>query len=464
MSDSDALLWTIGRDPVLRTTIVAVLVLDRSPRFGEVRARMEGLTQAEPRLRSRVEPAPLGWGRPAFVDDPGFDVDLHLRRMVAPPPATLRTVLDLAQVMGTVSFDPALPLWEAVVVEGLDAGQAAMVIKLHHAVVDGVGGIGVAMRLLDRHRGARPSDRPETPAGPGGPAPPAGPASPSASAAGVLRAGWAQAASASRQLLGLAARTAARPVEQAARARAGARSVARLLAPARRPMSALLSERGIARRFEVLDLDPRRLHEAGAATHSTMNDVFVTGVLGGLRRYHEAHGRPVEALRVLMPVSVRTGGHEATGNHFVPARFVLPACADPAERLGRVREITASWKNAPGLAVSDVLAAGLDRLPPPLVSRVWGSLLKGDDFVATNVPGPRFETYLAGARIEHFYAFAPPSGAALNVALVTPAGRACVGVNLDAAAVRDPSVMTRCLQDGFDEVLGLAGRVTRASA
>ena len=169
MSDSDALLWRIGRDPVLRTTIVAVLVLDRAPRFAEVRRRLAALAEAVPRFRSRLVPAPLGWGRPRWVCTPDFDVDLHLRRMVAPPPATVRSVLDLAQVMGTTESDPALPLWEAVVVEGLADGQAALVVKLHHVVVDGIGGLAVATRLLDTHRRPRPP-RParRPPAGPRG--------------------------------------------------------------------------------------------------------------------------------------------------------------------------------------------------------------------------------------------------------------------------------------------------------
>lgn len=83
-------------------------------------------------------------------------------------------------------------------------------------------------------------------------------------------------------------------------------------------------------------------------------------------------------------------------------------------------------------------------------------MLKGDDFVVTNVPGLPFETYLAGAHVESMYGFAPTSGAALNVSLLTPADRACVGINIDTAAVPDGSVLTRCLREGFDEVCSLA--------
>ena len=454
MSDSDALLWTIGRDPVLRTTVVAVMVLDRAPRFADVRARVEELTLAVPRLRRRAVPAPLGWGRPTWVADEGFDLDLHLRRVVAASPATVRTVLDMAQVMGTTAFDPALPLWEVVLVEGVDGGRAALVIKLHHAVVDGVGGLAMLVQLLDRQRRPRRAVA--------GPAP--SPAVPAPRAA----APWAQAAargwSTGRRVVRFAGRSATDPLGQLGRTVAGARSGARLLAPARRPMSGILTGRSVVRRYEILDLDTDRMHQVAAGADCTLNDVFVAGVVCGLRRYHVAHDAPVDGLRVLMPVNVRTGAHAAGGNHFVPARFVIPVADDPAEQLGLVHRLAASWKSAPGLALSDVLAAGLDRLPPQLVGAVWGSMLKGDDFVATNIPGPGFETYLAGGLVERFYAFSPPSGSALNVSLVTPAGRACVGVAADAAAVPDPAFLVDCLGLGFDDVLGLDAGVARREA
>ena len=246
------------------------------------------------------------------------------------------------------------------------------------------------------------------------------------------------------------------PAAQLNRTWAMATSVGRLLAPARHPMSPLMTARSLGRHFEVLDLPPDLIHAAAKATGCTMNDILLTGVLGGLSRYHHEHGVDVEQLRVLMPVSVRRDSDAGGGNHFVPARFVLPAGRDPDERLRSVHDIAESWKHAPGLGLSNVLADALDLLPPPVTTALWGSMLKGDDFVVTNVPGPGFETYLAGAHVESFYGFAPTSGAALNVSLVTPAGRTCVAMNIDTAAIPDSAVLTRCMKDGLDEVLGLA--------
>jgi len=449
MSDADTLLWTMSRDPVLRPTIVAVMALDRAPRWEDVRTRMEAMTRLVPRLRSHVVQRPLGAGRPLFVEDAHFDLDVHIRRIVLPPPGTFRALLDMAQVMATTGFDPGLPLWEAVVVEGIEGERAAFVIKLHHALIDGVGGVAVLVHLLDPHR---------RPAGTRASTSPASPVTERKQIDGVPASRGGSPLlhlPDTRHLFEAALHAASHPAESLDQLRSTAESAARLLAPAGRPMSTLMTERGFGRRFEVLDLSLGELREAEAATGGTLNDVFVAGVVGGLQRYHDLHGANLDSLRMLMPVNMRGGAEPVSGNHFVPARFVVQAARDPGERVREVHRVAGEWKHAPALGLSDMLAAGLNLLPDPLVTALWGSMLKGDDCCITNVPGPPFETYLAGAQVERIYAFAPPSGAALNVALVTLAGRACVGINFDAAAVPDPAKLAACLDEGFGEVVRL---------
>ena len=169
-----------------------------------------------------------------------------------------------------------------------------------------------------------------------------------------------------------------------------------------------MTERGFRRTFEVIDLTPQTLRRAATAMHGTLNDVFVAGVVRGISLYHEFHGVPADGLRMLMPVNVRAAGDPEGGNHFVPARFVVPTPSDAEECVREVQRITGSWKRSPGLALSERLATGLDRLPDPVVSAMWGSMLKGVDVCVTNVPGPTFETYLAGARVDRMYALCSP--------------------------------------------------------
>lgn len=435
MSGADALLWTIGADPVLRPTIIAVLALDCAPSWPDVQARIRRLTQTVPRFRSRAVLRAPGRGRPQFVEDSRFDLGVHLRRIVLPAKASFRDVLDIAQVMATTGFDAELPPWEAVVVEGVDEERAALIVKLHHALVDGIGGIALLASILDQRR----HPRREPPAAATAPAD-----HPAHSVSGRLPS--------PRRVLEGALRAAADPAAQLDRLLSTGASVARLLAPARRPISALMTGRSSRRGFEAFDLPPGALRRAATATGGTINDVFVAGVVRGLSRYHDFHGTAVGGLRALMPVNVRADDDPVGGNHFVPARFVIPVLADAAAGVQEVRRITSSWKHAPGLALSDVLATGLSLLPGPVVRAMWGSMLKGDDFCVTNIPGAPYETYLAGSRVDSFYAFAPPSGAAVNVSLVTPAERACVGVTVDTAAVPDSPKLAACLEEGLVDI------------
>jgi WS/DGAT/MGAT family acyltransferase len=438
MSGSDALLWTVGRDPVLRPTIVAVMALDRAPGWADVRTRVAALVDTVPRLRSRAKSRPLGRGRPQFVIDQRFDLDLHLRRMLLPPEATFRDVLDLAQAMATTGFDPELSLWEAVVVEGVDGKGAAIVIKLHHALVDGVGGVAVLMHLLDTVRNPD-SVRSSVPKITASRAPP----------------GLLGCLPAPQRVIETVLHASMHPFEEVERLVATAASAARLLAPAGRPLSPLMTGRGFRRGFEVLDLTPQALSQAASAMNGTLNDIFVAAVIRGISLYHRFHGMPVDGLRVLMPVNVRSTGDPEGGNHFVPARFIVPTSTDSEECVHDVQRITGSWKHAPGLALSEVLAVGLDKMPDPVITAMWGSMLKGIDFCITNVPGPTFQTYLAGARVERIYAFAPPSGAAVNVSLVTSPDRVCIGIVVDTAAVPDSPQLAASLADGFREVFRL---------
>ncbi len=438
MSGSDALLWAVGRDPVLRPTVVAVMALDRAPCWTDVRDRVASLVDIVPRFRSQAKSRPLGRGRPQFVTDDRFDLDLHLRRMLLPPHATFRDVLDLAQTMATTGFDTELSPWEAVVVEGVDGEGAALVIKLHHALVDGVGGVAVLMHLLDSdfHPTSERSPVPEVIS--------------SRAPVGLLGR-----LPAPRRVIETVLHASAHPFDEAERLVATVMSAARLLAPAGRQISPLMTERDFRRAFEALDLTPQALRQAATAVNGTLNDVFVAAVVRGISLYHEFHGVALDGLRVLMPVNVRAAGDREGGNHFVPARFIVPTPVDTEECVRQVQRITGSWKHAPGLALSDMLAIGLEKVPDPVITAMWGSMLKGVDFCVTNIPGPPFETYLAGARVERMYAFAPPSGAAVNVSLVTSADRACIGIVVDSAAVPDSPQLATCLADGFEEVFRL---------
>ena len=450
MTAADALLWNIEHDPVLRTTITVVALLDRSPDWERLLAKLERGTRDVPRLRQKVVEPPLRLGPPEWVEDAGFDLGYHVRRMRAPGAGTLRDVLDVAEPLSMAGFDRTRPLWELTLVEGLEDGRAAIIQKLHHAIADGVGGVAVAMMLLDLTPDAA--------------LPPLAPASARPADVGVARlarrALTRRARGAARRaagLPGLVERTTAtalrEPVESARWTAGLAGSIARMLAPAGAPRSPLLVGRTLGRSFNVIEVPLDRLRAASHHVGCTLNAAFLAAAVGGTSRYHDKHGGSVDALRVNMPVNVRGRDDELGGNRFVPTRFLLPAgIHDPAERMRTLGAIADRWRSEPALGISDALAAILNALPPVVTTGIFGSMLKGVDLTVTNIPGISVPVWIGGAEVERIFALGPPSGSAVSIALLSHRDTACVGVVCDTGAVEDVGGFVSCVVDAFDEV------------
>jgi len=461
MSDSDALMWTIEKDAMLRSTITAVALLDRAPDRERVHRLFDRGSRIVPRLRQRVRANPLSIAPPRWEVDPHFDLDYHIRTVRAPGGGTLRDVLDLAQPIAMAGFDRARPLWEATVVEGLEGDRAALVLKVHHAVTDGVGSIKLALIMfeLERDGASAHEDLPDEPE------------------AVVLNQAqrWLDAIlheqrrtlgivrrSASSSVTGAALRAAgdlARdPLGTAARVRDLAESVARLAAPATAPLSPLMTGRSLSVHFDTVTSS---LADAKAAAHAagcTLSDVFMAATAAGFARYHEELGAPTPALRVTMPINVRGAATEdLAGNAFVPARFPIPLDEpDPVARMQVLHELVAGQRGEPSLGLVEPLAGLLRRLPTSVSTGLFGAMLKGVDLVVSNVPGAPIPLYTAGSLVESLFAFGPMTGAAANLTLLSYEDRIGVGVNVDPAAVTEPERLIAAFRDGWDEVLALA--------
>jgi len=458
MRHNDAVMWAIERDPQLRSTITAIMLLDRAPDVARIQQRLEALVAEVPRLRQHVANPLLGVGVPRWVDDDDFDLRYHLRTIAAPLRADPRWLMDYAASMAEAAFDRDRPLWEFVVVEGLADGRAALVQKVHHALTDGIGGVQLMIGLLDQTRNGRPAAaRSRATAGV---APVAGDP-----AARVDRGRAWPALRALPVLPGWARTLVVHPMSAATTTWNTATSIRRFLSPGGRQLSPVLRGRSIGWRFDSLELPVADLHQAGEAAQGTINDAFLAAVAGGLRRYHLAHGANVEQLRITLPISLRTAHDTPGSNRFTPVRFALPVGEeDPVARIRQIGALCRRWRHEEALPFTDAIAGALNRLHPVVTTAVMSSLLKGIDVVATNVPGVPFRCYLGGAEVLRHYGLAPLTGAAVNVALLTHAGTACIGINTDRAAVADPEFLVCCLQDGFDELRELAEQSRRRAS
>ncbi len=454
MSDSDALMWNIAKDPVLRSTIVTVNRLDRDPDWDRLVERIDYGSQLIPRLRQRVVTPIMRVGPPHWSADPDFDLSYHLRRVRAPEPATFDTVLDLARTAAMAGFDRARPLWEFTLVEGLEDGGAAVIMKVHHSITDGVGGMKLAMMLYDTEREPAPAGPVDEPA-----VLPLFPPLTLVSRAidhrrrralGMLQRSFGQAFSAASAIV----RSPRAAVDNIALVGG---SVARMLAPATTPRSPIMHGRSLSRDLGTFSVPLDDLKRAAKGSGCSLNDAFIAGALGGLRRYHEDHGVSVEDLRMTMPINVRTDTAQLGGNHFTPARFLVPLTFDdPEQRMQAVRTLSRQVRDEPAIHLTDALAGVLNQLPTTVATALFGAMLKGADFVTSNVPGIPFPVYLAGAELLDNYAFGPLSGSAANITLVSHIDSCCIGVNVDRLAVPDRDEFVRSLRAGFDEIVALA--------
>jgi diacylglycerol O-acyltransferase / wax synthase len=451
LSDSDSLLWRIEADPVLRSPILVVALLDRRPTDARLRATIERACGTLPQLRQRVAEPPLGLGRPVWEDDEHFSLQHHVRREQMTT-GGLRTVLDLAERDAATAFDPARPLWTLRVVDGPDGGSA-IILRIHHAITDGIGGMKLAERIFDRSRnprapaGTRRSGRDGT-------------------AESVHRDGHpdrdggapAAVTAFGRATVGAVGRAAATTIRDPAAAVTAplgmARSAARMLAPTPPGGSPLLTGRGLDRRLHAFETPLDGLRATAASAGGTINDVLLAAVAGAIDTYHRELGSPIAAARVTMPISIRRPGDAGGGNRFTPVRFMLPVDdPDPVARIRIADAIVRAWRSEPAVAGTPALSAALNLLPGPVVTRLFGGLLRSRDVNVSNVPGLSRPTYVGGARIERLWAFAPPAGAAFSVTLVSHGDNCGVAVMCDPAAVAEPDRLGRLVEAGVSEMV-----------
>jgi len=428
MSSSDALIWHIEADPQLRSTIMSVWFLQKPPSPERMRATVERMVNQIPRLRQRVvDDRP----RPRWVTAEQFDVDEHYRFEDLGGHAERADVFALAESWVREPFDRSRPLWQLGVFGGLADGRAALVLKVHHAIADGVGLMMMLAALADlepnpRHRPALADVLP--------------PATPQPKRRRSYR------------------RVVRHPVVTTRAAARSTASIARLVMPTRKPLSPVMTKRSDELCLDVATLPFSTLRNAGKAVGGSVNDAFISLVLDAVDRYHAEHGVSSDRIRVHMPINIRDGATaDRAGNQFVPARIVMDiGDNDTEDRLRRVSNHLAAVRREPALGWVNTVSAAIQRLGVPISRRIIGGMMKGVDVLASNVAGPPCPLYLAGEHVEEFYAFGPPAGAALNVTLFSYDNTVHLGVTSVAAAVESRQQFMTCLDEAIADMAELA--------
>ena len=458
LSGEDLGFWW-GDQPRQRTTMAMLLLLDRRPHFGRLRAAVARAVAAVPRLRQRVVDAPLDLAKPRWEDDPTFDLDFHVRRY-----ALARTdgkhgrarLDDLFRTIGPIyerPFDRTRPLWEMIEFDGPGDG-AAIFFRLHHGVADGVGGNAILAALTD-------GSAEEAPEPLHGEAPPGAWQEPSLPerlrdavfhrieegvdrGRALLRVGWTAATQPSSWV-------------HAARV-AGA-----LISDASQRGDSPLREFGRSRHLRGFDVPFEPLRQAKSALDGQMIDLMLTAVAGAMGRWHRRQGfADATEVLTLVPINLRPwteqGLGAATGNRATGVMVKLPlGIDDPVARFREVHARVCERKASPALEYLPTIAEGLALLPRPLVRALSLVGSQSVNLIVTNVPGIMFPRWVAGARILAGYPFAPLAPQCpVSIALYGYDGRLYVGIDADGTAMPDVDAFAEDLEHAFDEVIWAA--------
>jgi WS/DGAT/MGAT family acyltransferase len=391
----------------------------------ERNALIERVRERLPRLAGhgqRVKRVPLDWRHPAWESPADLDVAAHVQRWMLPAPGGEAELLEMAEQIFAQPLAPDRPLWELHLLEGLEGGRSALLHELHHCAGDGEQGVRVLAGLLDAE-------------------PRAVPAAPEPEASSLADRLLAPARAAARRMIG------------------GTRAVLDAFGavPALPWNEPLQAQRRMACLLLPLDA-ARRIRRASG---TTLNDVVLSVVAGGLGRYLVALGLAPQRLRALVPVSLRAFGAVRGANHI--SAMLVPLAVEISDELARLattRDLTQTLKRRAAWEGVALLLDGLAALPPSVFAGLARSvqLRRFAHLVVTNVRGPERAGRLLGQRVSAVYPFTPiADGLGLGVAVLSYGGSLCLGINADADRIPEPEKLRRGMEESFEALARASG-------
>ncbi len=444
--------------PTVHMHTLKVAIFDPSsvmpdPSFEWIRSEIGRRLHLLPPLRRRLVEVPLGFHHPVWIEDPDLDLAYHVRRVTIPAPGTR---LEMDEVIAEIAgwpLDRRRPLWQMFVLEGFADGRIGVLVKVHHAVADGV----AAAQLLENVMSTSP-----------------GPVEPASEA----EAGHPEAVPGRWELLGGAVKDRLRLVGRlpqllwitllnvlgALRIRRGARvRLPRPLLDA--PKTSFNLTLTPHRSFATTQLPFTEVRRVSRAHGVTVNDVVLAMVGGALRRYLDARGElPEKSLVASVPTSIDAPGTVRLAGNRVSSLITTTGSAieDPLERMRYVHEVTTVARRVNEALGPEMMEDWVEHTPPRIYAwlvRQYGRRRLADwhrpavNLVVSNVPGPREPLYVAGAPLIELYSVGPVlEGIGLNVTVWSYMDQLCVGALACREAVPDVRQITDRLQESLEEM------------
>jgi WS/DGAT/MGAT family acyltransferase len=373
-----------------------------------------------PPFRRRLAHVPFGLHHPLWVEDPDFDLANHVRHTAIPAPGGTKELSNLVSRLVALPLDRSRPLWEIWLIEGLEHGHVGLLSKVHHAAIDGASGNELIVALLDLSPEVAHHEPTEV-------------WEPDRLPTDIELLGYA-ASSLARQPLRVAKAVARTTTAALEVRRLGQLSTAPVLPPApftapRTSFNTALTPR---RSYSFTSLDLPTVKAVKAAAGCTVNDVVLALCSGALRTYLDSRGETLESSLVAMvPVSVRSEDEkDAMGNKVSSMMCSLASDTDdPVERIKIIHECMAAGKDQQKAIGADTLQEWAEFAAPALVgraARLYSRMKVADlhrplfNVTISNVPGPNFPLYSAGAKLLANYPVGPIiDGTGLNMTVMS---------------------------------------------
>ena len=447
-----------GETPTQHMHVGSVAVIEGSLKFETFKKTIHSRLHLIPKLRKRLVMVPFSIDYPYWVDDPDFDIDLHIHRVALPAPGGWKELREVASRLFSLPLDRNRPLWQFTFVEGLDSipqvpkGSVATISKMHHVAVDGMAGAGMLSLIFDMSKEVKeiPDPKPWKPA-------------PLPNELGMMFKSSVSFAKRPFKFPKLLAEAATATIKSGMLTRA--QRIDLPTAPFSAPMTPLNGTISARRKWNTALLSLDRVKALKKIMDTTLNDVVLAICAGALRRYLQEKGKlPNKALVAMVPISTRSEADGKTSGNQVSSMFIQLATnvADPIERLEVIHENTIrgkSYQNAIGAKtlanMAEAVPFGIANQAARAYSRYNLSKLHSPamNLTITNVPGPQFPLYLNGHKLLSIMGMAPIiDGMGLIITVLSYNGLLTISPTSDAKSMPDLDQFTRYLRESANEM------------
>lgn len=441
--------------------IGTLTVVEGSLKYEDFKAIIASKLHLIPKFRKRLVNVPFNVDYPFWVDDPNFDLDLHLHRYKLPDPANWKTLRDLTSSIFSDSLDLRRPLWSVSFIEGLDnvsqvpKGSVAIISKIHHVMIDGSSGVGIMAKLFDKTKEDAEKEI-EAPK----------PYEPNSLPDDI-------------QLLAKSAQTFFKdPLKLPKFFGESAMSFvkgkvnkqvkgnrAKIQKSYSTPKTIFNGTVSPKRTWGTAILSFERINNLRKIQGVTINDLIVAICAGGLRRYLlEKDKLPSQPLVANVPISIRTDDLKEKMNNQISNMLVKIGThiEDPIKRLEYIQFQTNQGKAKHKTVGAKSLAQMAEAVPfglANLASKIYSKYKLGEfitppfNVTITNVPGPQSALYLRGHKILGIFGLTPVlDGFGLIIAAFSYNGLVTITATSNAKSMPDADLFSRYIRESANEL------------